>query len=381
VSFGGITGQANTAAVQSDLDSNSRKLQLYYTQYGSYPTALDGSNCPTAPTADTNYCLKASTGTTLTYQGTSADYSLYGTKGSTIYKTSSTAAPFQTKLTSPCPSGFIVVPGSTTYGTSDFCVMKYEAKCALTASPTEGLSTQTNWYANSATACTSANSRGLVSVASGAPVVAISQSTASTYATSAIGCTGCALISEAQWLTITQNVLSNPTNWSNNSVGSGYIYSGHNDGSPLNPLSAGDDSNGYYGTGNTSGNQRRTLVLTNVEVIWDLSGNIREWTSGQNAGGQPNGGASYAWREWTAVTGGTMSPSPYPSTTGLTGASTWTSANGIGMVYSASGTLTNVACSRGGMYIDSSNAGLMALMLEYQPTDAGDWSRGFRVAR
>ena len=31
VSFGGITSQANVAAVKSDLDSNSRKLQLYYT--------------------------------------------------------------------------------------------------------------------------------------------------------------------------------------------------------------------------------------------------------------------------------------------------------------------------------------------------------------
>ena len=31
VSFGGITSQANVAAVKSDLDSNSRKLQLYST--------------------------------------------------------------------------------------------------------------------------------------------------------------------------------------------------------------------------------------------------------------------------------------------------------------------------------------------------------------
>ena len=67
VSFGGVTSQANVASLQSDLDNNSKKLQLYFTQYGSYPTALDGSNCPSSPTADTNYCLKASGGSTITY--------------------------------------------------------------------------------------------------------------------------------------------------------------------------------------------------------------------------------------------------------------------------------------------------------------------------
>jgi hypothetical protein len=30
--------------------------------------------------------------------------------------------------TSGCPTGYILVPGDTDYGTSDFCVMKYEAK-------------------------------------------------------------------------------------------------------------------------------------------------------------------------------------------------------------------------------------------------------------
>ena len=212
-SFGGITGQANQASLQSDLDSNSRKLQLYNTQYGSYPTTLDGSNCPTAPTADTNYCLKASSGTTLTYQGASTDFSLYAIKGTSIYKVTPSASPFSTSLASVCPIGFIVVPGSATYGTSSFCVMKYEAKCALTASPTVGLSTAANTYDNSTTACTAANSRGVVSTSSGFPIANINQTNASTYSTSTIGWTGCALITEAEWLTLAQNVLSNADNW------------------------------------------------------------------------------------------------------------------------------------------------------------------------
>src|SRR5579884_4158748 len=38
-----------------------------------------------------------------------------------------------------CPEGYILVPGSKLYGTSDFCVMKYEAKCAETSSPNVGI--------------------------------------------------------------------------------------------------------------------------------------------------------------------------------------------------------------------------------------------------
>ena len=281
-----------------------------------------------------------------------------------------------------CPTGFIPVPGSATYSTSNFCVMKYEAKCALTASPTVGLTTPNtgyNTYANNTTACTSANSRGLVSTSSGLPVTNIDQPTSTTYATNTIGCTGCTLISEAQWLTIAQNVLSNPVNWSGNAVGSGFIYSGHNDSSPANSLVASDDSNGYSGTGQSSGNQKRTLTLTNGETIWDLAGNVWEWTSGQKTGGQPSP-ASFAYREWTAVSGGTISPSPFPATTGLSGASTWNSSNGIGQIYSDSGDNTLRGFFRGGYWIQGSAAGVLAMFLGYTPTASFSFV-GFRVAR
>ena len=281
-----------------------------------------------------------------------------------------------------CPTGFIPVPGSVTYGTSNFCVMKYEAKCALIASPTVGLTTPTNvynTYANTTTACTAANSRGIVSTSSGLPVASIDQTTSTTYATNTIGCTGCTLISEAQWLTIAQNVLSNPVNWSGNAVGSGYIYSGHNDSSPNNGLVASDDSNGYSGTGQTSGNQKRTLTLTNGETIWDLAGNLWEWTSGQKTGGQPSP-AGWAFREWTAVSGGTISPSPFPATTGLSGASTWNSSNGIGLIVSDSSDATLRGFVRGGLWYFGSDAGVLALFLFFTPANT-DNNIGFRVTK
>lgn len=279
-----------------------------------------------------------------------------------------------------CPTGFIVVPGSSTYGTGDFCVMKYEAKCANLSDLSTGLTTAANVYNNSIVNCTSANSRAVVSVASGNPISTINQTDAISYASSTFGCTGCKLITEAEWMTLAQNVLSVASNWSGNAVGSGFIYSGHNDNSPANSLPASTDTDGYSGTGNVSGNQRRTLTLTNGEVIWDLAGNLQEWTSGQMTGGQPTG-SGYAWREWTAVTGGSFVVNPYPSGTGLSGASTWTSTNGIGQIWSSSAETVQRGFLRGGVYYYSAGgAGVLGIMLNYSPSATAEVP-GFRVTK
>jgi len=218
-----------------------------------------------------------------------------------------------------------------------------------------------------------------ISQASGTPWIIINQTTAITNSVNVAGCTGCKLITEAEWLTLAQNVLSNPVNWSNNAVGSGFIYSGHNDSSPNNTLAASDDTNGYFGTGNTSGSQKRTLTLTNGETIWDMAGNAIEWTSGQTTGGQPTG-TPFAWREWTAVSGGTILPSPYPATTGLSGASTWNSSNGIGQIYSNSADATLRGFARGGQSNSGSSAGVLALDLSVSPSLTAQIF-GFRVSR
>src|SRR5690606_16004219 len=105
----------------------------------------------------------------------------------------------------------------------------------------------------------------------------------------AAACTGCHLITEAEWMTIAANVLSVPSNWNGGTVGSSYFFIGHSDNSPSSALIASNfDSDGYEGTGNYAGDttvlagvygnsQRRTLVLNNGEVIWDLAGNVYEW--------------------------------------------------------------------------------------------------------
>ncbi len=249
-----------------------------------------------------------------------------------------------------CPSGFVSVPGDSRFGTNDFCISKYEAK----------------------------NVGGkAASQATGTPFVSISQDDASVAAANA--CSGCHLVSEAEWLTVAHNVTSVTGNWSGNSVGSGYIYSGHNDNSPAHSLEASsNDDDGYFGTSNSSGNQRRTLMLNNGEVIWDFSGNVWEWTSGQKASEKP-GGSGIGYREWSAVEGtGTVSPNPFPSF-GTPAASAWNSSDGIGRLYSNSDDTTLRAFARGGSWSNGASAGIFTTRLDLAPTTPSAFI-GFRVA-
>lgn len=319
------------------------------------------NNCPldSTSTVDTRYCIKASSGSTYAYSNpTTKTFSLTTTKDSTIYVITNDSAPTAV-VPITCSTGFIVVPGSTIYGTSDFCVMKYEAK-------------NVSGVATSQAALT--------------PWVSISQTSAIT--TAATACTGCHLITEAEWLTIAQNVLSVASNWSGGLVGSGYIYSGHNDNLPNSALVAdSSDANGYAGETNTGGNQRRTLTLTNGNVIWDLAGNAAEWTAGQTNGttAQQPGviGNNYASNiEWPNVTThGSLSPDPFPATTGLTGAGSWSHSNGIGMIVWSSTTDTALhGFIRGGNQNNGMTAGVLALELDAPPSYVAA-NLGFRASK
>ena len=76
------------------------------------------------------------------------------------------------------PTGWVAVPGNATYSTTEFLAMKYEAKCAATADPTTGLTAPDSGYqtySDSGSTCTSANSKEVVSVASGFPIANVSQ--------------------------------------------------------------------------------------------------------------------------------------------------------------------------------------------------------------
>jgi prepilin-type N-terminal cleavage/methylation domain-containing protein len=79
VSYTGITNRANIAVLQSDLSNASQRLKIYQATYGSYPTALNTSNCPTTPTVDNTLCLKPSASNTYTYTSNGITFSLVET--------------------------------------------------------------------------------------------------------------------------------------------------------------------------------------------------------------------------------------------------------------------------------------------------------------
>jgi hypothetical protein len=204
------------------------------------------------------------------------------------------------------------------------------------------------------------------------PWVSISQTSAATNSVAA--CTSCHLITEAEWMTIAQNILSVPGNWSNGTVGNGYIPRGNSDSSAA--TDAATDLTGVH---------KRTLTLTNGEIIWDLAGNVYEWTSGVTNGvtAQQPGitGAGWVVREWTQITAnGSLSINPSPAGTGLSGASAWSSNQDIGQVYSSSDEPNLHSFLRSGNWSANIFVGVLALNLGFG-TSSTDPAIGFRVSR
>jgi hypothetical protein len=119
------------------------------------------------------------------------------------------------------------------------------------------------------------------------------------------------LMTNDEYMTIAYNVVNQGSNWSGGSVGSGAVYTGHNDGSPNNASQASnDDTQGYFGTDGpvsgggtgTNATQKRTLSLSNGSVIWDFAGNINQEVqrSNMNIGDSTNTMAVPACSDGTA---------------------------------------------------------------------------------
>ena len=288
----------------------------------------------------------------------------------------------------PQGGDWINVPGSSLYGTSDFQVMKYEAKCvdsngAALALPDSGYST----YSDSAAPCTNANNKYISSRKDGSPIANVTHPTAKTYCASI----GAHLLTNEEYMTIARNIEQVSSNWSGGSVGNGLIFSGHNDGSPGLGLQASVDTDGYSGTGNASGTQKRTLVLSNGEVIWDLAGNVREHVQRTSADiqttitGVPcNTGTGGGWCNYGSTT------SPYVTTwnadvpQNLAGPSniSWDANQGTGKIYTfAAGETGGNIFIRGGNWVDGTSAGLFSLSVYYTTSSGASYHYGFRCAR
>ncbi|MEI6228725.1 MAG: prepilin-type N-terminal cleavage/methylation domain-containing protein [Candidatus Saccharibacteria bacterium] len=307
VSYTGISQRATDSSVISDLDNTAKKLKLHaIANNDDYPanlTSVDGGAIKFSPGNDTNYKYLPNNYTN------PKTFRIEIKNGNSKYHITESTAPTP-DIT--CPSGFIVVPGSTTYGTSDFCVMKYEAKNV------GGIAT---------------------SQASGTPWVNITRATA--IAKSNSSCNGCHMVTEPEWLTIAQNVATVSDNWSGGAVGNGSIYIGHTDSSPGSVIEAANPNDGYSGTGQNSGNQKRTLKLSNDEIIWDLSGNAAEWSMATIKGTDAPGLATQThfiydmfpveWNNPLLLMGG-LADNVSPKYA-IPIAQNWNGATGIGAVY------------------------------------------------
>lgn len=250
---------------------------------------------------------------------------------------------------SNCPTGWI----DSGYG---FCVMQYEARNV------SGVAT---------------------SIASGTPYVNITQTQAAA-ACSALG-SGSHLITNAEWMTLARDIEATASNWSSGTVGTGNLARGWTantaDGDTWTNTAVAPttDASCLYNAGaNTCGATgtflyRRTHTLSNGQIIWDMSGNVYEWThdictTGTGIGYWQGAG----WIEWTD-----SSLSDYEKI--IAGpAGNYNATNGAGRYYGCSA--NGNAFLRSGRWDYGSYAGVFGLNL-YSAPSRSDTYVGFRCVR
>ncbi len=337
--------QARQAVILGEKNTIEKAIQQRLIEIGSYPTEIDGVQRKVCNSTVTTDCVNLSSliPNYVTAIPSSTTYTVNIGNNSRIYvNTTDTAANFR------CPTGYIRVPGNSLYGTKDFCVMKYEAK---TGSATVAATTQ----------------------ATGLPQVNINQTNA--ISACSLNGTGYGLINNNEWMTIARNIEAQSSNWRNGTIGStsltGGLYRGHSDASPSATLAANtDDSLGYEGTNSFApSEQRRTHTLSNGEVIWDLSGNVWEWTDDTIMGSnKPTGGGQF-----TSITGyGSLSYDLISPSN-----KDWNSSYNAGTYFIGSNSGGPYAFLRGGSLGDNFDAGVFTFNFQYLPSSTNT-RHGFR---
>ncbi len=288
------------------------------------------------------------------------------------------------------PTNWVKVPGNGSFGTSDFYVMKYDAKC-VQASNNQPLTSPANGsyqtYNNSNTGgqpCTG-SSYYIASTPDGYPIAYISHTNSVSYCAAL----GAHLLTNDEYMTIARNAEQVGSNWSGGSPGSGNMARGNSDSSFALTAST-DDTQGNYGeTSNINFTHLRTLTLSNGSVIWDFAGNVWQHVqrSANNVGDNTatmlmpsctGGGASWNWCQfssstWTSDVAQSISG---PSNTG------WNSTQGVGQVYTygTGGNQGTTVFIRGGNWNNGTNDGAFTLNLNWDTTNTNN-NVGLRCAR
>jgi len=282
------------------------------------------------------------------------------------------------------PNNWIKVPGSSTYNTSDFWVMKYEAKYDK---DNDGKGDATSYcryggYNSISIGCVTGGS--FISSAYGFPVAT---AYSASDANNACSSTGAHLVTNNEWMTIARNVEQVDSNWTGGSVGSGKLFIG-NYGYCYGVSNCYTFSGTFQDYG-TNRNSRAKLTLSNKEEIYDFSGNMAE---------NVKLGSSFAITEANhpdAISIGDWANNDFLSLTSYGDFSSydnlgpsddsWTNASqGVGYMYHCDGCSSGGASTiiRGGS-VDSQAAGapgIYTIRLRYIGGDYNAYS-GFRCAK
>ncbi|MDD5770485.1 MAG: hypothetical protein PHE25_05945, partial [Candidatus Gracilibacteria bacterium] len=305
-----------------------------------------------------------STGIDLLTTNSGTVYKLLLSSGSLTASGKSINDFFNYKTLGICPTGFIGVPGNTTFSTNDFCVAKYDMTYSnLSTNPSNG-----GWNTYPYTTSTNIASQP------GYPIASLNQ-TQAINACQSLGA-GYHLITNNERMTIARNIELIGSNWSGGAVGNGKIYNGIS-----NDLTAGCAGNpdGEWGVPSTNLScSRRILTLSNGNQIIDFAGNVRSHVNKANT----IDGSNYAsgqtivagcstptlWSEWSSCSDKTNSS--------INGS--YNSNQGIGQIYYSQGVASNIFL-RGAGATDGVNAGVFALGLT-RTTTTSSGNIGFRCA-
>lgn len=304
--------------------------------------------------------------------------------------------------TSTCPQNYVLVNANSDFGiTSDFCVMKYEARAmekatqSLHAYGCDGVCATKNWALSDPASPYDATTNDLLfvpaSVENGRPWRSIDVDTAKA-ACASLG-NKYALITNAEWMTLAHSIEKTAANWDGGIVGNGSLGVGytrnpsfnHADGPAVSSSAfcAYGNEDGTCGASGQPQNLRTHVVNgTRNEIIWDLAGNVWEfvdWTiSAPLLKASYNG--SNGWVEFNQLNTNIDPTSEMNPNTWMPFHSTLGSSNGLGR-YRRSGNTQNIAY-RGGRWDSGSaspnNGGIYSLYMDN--STVGSYSVGFRCA-